>query len=161
MVARGTQTFMSTNNDQSELSPDTSDADLLQQLIRTEMRNIPIEHWGYFFPCQIAAWRFIETKRPGIFGSLNAGYDSEPYFIGKGARWFCDVLGNNVQYLDLVEAIIYPVTRDAAPGVRERVVARGFFRDSEIRPLDPAAVKQLAHVILEEVDAGERNGLIT
>ena len=151
---------MATNDDDSRLSPEKSDADLLQQLIRAEMRNIPIEHWGFFFPCHVAAWRFIEAKRPEILGPLKAGFRSEPYFEGKGARWFCHVLGNQSEYLDLLEAIMYPITRDASTAIRERVLARGFFKDSEIPPLDPQVVERLAQIILEEVDQGERNGLI-
>ncbi len=106
-----------------------SSSDLLNELLRAEMSTIPIEHWGFFFPGHVAVWRFIEAKRPGVLGPLKAGFRSEPYFEGKGATWFCEVLGNDEQYLDLLEAIIYPVTSKAPAGVRERVLERGFFHD--------------------------------
>ena len=51
---------------------------LLQDLLRKEFVSIPIEHWGYFFPCHVAVWRFIQTARPGILGELQAGFDEEP-----------------------------------------------------------------------------------
>src|SRR5215471_16238794 len=57
-----------------------SDADLLMKLIRTELVSIPIEHWGFFFPAQVAVWRFIEAKRPGVLGELKATFRDEPYF---------------------------------------------------------------------------------
>lgn len=137
-----------------------SDADLLNRLMRTEMTNVPFEHWGFFFPGHVAVWRFIEAKRPGVLGQLKAAFRSEPYFEGKGATWFCDVLGNDEQYLDLLEAIIYPVTSKASTAVRERVLERGFFLDNEILALDAESVRRLAEVVLSKVDEGVRKRLI-
>jgi hypothetical protein len=135
-------------------------ANLLGRLLRNELANMPIEHWGFFFPAHVAVWRFIETTRPGVLGPLKARFSDQPYFEGKGSSWFCNVLGNRAEYLHLLEAIMYPITRNAPDSVRDAVRARGFFRDAEIPPLDPGTVRSLAEVVLRAVDQDATSGAI-
>jgi hypothetical protein len=152
---------MSSNTDGSASRSQTSDGDLLMKLVRTELVSIPIEHWGFFFPMHVAVWRFIEAKRPGVLGGLKATFRDEPCFHGKGARWFTRVLGNRADYIDALEAIMYPITRDAPTETRERVRDRGFFFDSEIPPIETTLVRQLASTVLDEVDKAIHDGLIS
>ena len=120
----------------------------LEALLRKELLSIPFEHWGYFFPCHVAAWRFIQDVRPGVLGELQAGYKTEPYFKGKGADWFCDVLGNQEEYIGCIEAIMYPLTDQLS----EKSKARGFPYKEELPPLDLDTVRALASAILNAVD---------
>lgn len=120
----------------------------LEGLLRKELLNIPFAHWGYFFPCHVAAWRFIQDKRPGVLGDLNAGYNTEPYFKGKGADWFCGVLGEQEEYIACLEAIMYPLTSQLS----EKSRARGFAYEEELPALDFDAIRILASVILKTVD---------
>lgn len=151
---------MPDNSDELVLVVSKSDQETLMGLIRRELVSIPVSHWGFFFPCHIAVWRFIEIKRPGSIGTLKATYRDEPCFEGAGSKWFCEVLGDNETYLNLLEAIMYPMTLDAATSARERVRQRGFFLDDELQPLDPEIVQQLAELVLKEVDEGISSGLI-
>lgn len=129
---------------------DLQDGRLLGDLIRKELLSIPLAQWGYFFPCQVAAWRFIEICRSGHLGPLDAGYDSEPYFFGKGADWFCRELGNSEPYLDLLEAIMYPLVESLPIAAK----VRGYLNDaSEIPEIDGTTIEQLAKFILAKVDA--------
>lgn len=120
----------------------------LETLLRTELLSIPFEHWGYFFPCHVAAWRFIQDTRPGILGELQAGYDTEPYFKGKGAEWFCGVLGEQEEYIACLEAIMYPLTSQLS----EKSKARGFPYEEELPPIDLDDIRALASAILKTVD---------
>lgn len=131
------------------------------ELIRQELTNIPVEHWGFFFPSHVAVWRFISEMRPGVLGELRAHFKDEPLFEGRGATWFCEELGSNGAYLDLLEAIMYPITRDAPATIREAVRRRGFFHDHEIPQIDQAAVHQLADVVLAAVDQAVAGGRVS
>ena len=130
-----------------------SDALLLKTLLRNELMNVPLTHWGYFYPCHIAVWRFIEQKRPGILGELSTGYDAEPYFRGKGSEWFCGTLGNTGEYLDLLEAIMYDLVDGLSPSTKER----GYLLDGECPELDLDIVRTLASAVLAEADKAEKN----
>jgi hypothetical protein len=130
---------------------------LLQELLRKELVSIPIEHWGYFFPFHVAVWRFIQATRPGVLGELQAGFDKEPYFKGRGSDWFCGTLGNHGPYLDALEAIMYPLADALGQETRER----GFLLEAEGPTVDLDEVRRLADVILAEVDEGVQGGLIS
>jgi hypothetical protein len=136
----------------------TGDAEalLLREALRKELVAIPIEHWGYFFPCHVGVWRFIQATRPGTLGELEAGFDQEPYFKGTGAQWFCGTLGNHNPYLDALEAIMYPLADALTPTMRER----GFLLEAEGPMLDLVQVRRLADVVLGQVDEGIRTGLL-
>ena len=130
---------------------------LLQDLIRKELLSIPIGQWGYFFPCHVAVWRFIEARRPGVLGELRAGFDAEPYFKGKGSGWFCGTLGNRGPYLDSLEEIMYPI----ADGLSQEARARGFLLADEGPAIDLDQVKRLAEIVLSEVDRAVESGLVS
>lgn len=134
------------------MAGESSDRELLTSLIRRELVTIPIDQWGFFFPCLLAIWRFIEMKRPGVLGPAKGGFDTEPYFEGRGAQWFMAGLTSNDRFVELLEAIMYPITRDAPERVRDRVRQRGFFLDEEIPETPAALVDELAVVTLAEVD---------
>ena len=34
-----------------------------------ELCAIPLTYWGFFFPCLVAGWRFVEERVPGVLGS--------------------------------------------------------------------------------------------
>jgi hypothetical protein len=116
--------------------------------------------WGFFFPCLLAIWRFIEARRPGVLGPAKGGFDTEPYFEGRGARWFMEALTSNDRFVDLLEAIMYPITRDAPEFVRDGVRQRGFFLEAEIPEIPESVVDELAVVTLEEVDQATASGSI-
>ena len=69
-----------------------SEVALLLTRIKDEFTKITIRKWGYFFPIQVATWRFMAQARPGVLGDFTAGYDTEPYFEGRGAEWFVHAL---------------------------------------------------------------------
>jgi hypothetical protein len=146
---------MSTSTDAADASSPL-DALLLGDFLRRELVAIPIEHWGYFFPCHVAVWRFIQAKRPGTLGDLNAGYDKEPYFQGRGAEWFCSILGNHNAYLDLLERIMYPLAAALPSSSRER----GFLQEAEVPTIDSGAIEELASVVLSEAESAVELGLI-
>jgi hypothetical protein len=137
-----------------------SDRELLTSLIRRELVTIPIDQWGFFFPCLLATWRFIEKKRPGTLAPAKGGFDTKPYFEGRGARWFMEGLTSNDRFVELLEAIMYPITRDAPERVRDRVMQRGFFLDEEVPEIPSALVDELAAVTLVEVDRAVAAGSI-
>ncbi len=120
----------------------------LEQLLRRELQSIPIEHWGFFFPLHVGVWRFIEEKRPGVLGSLDAGFRGEPYFKGKGADWFCHVLGNDPRYIELLESILYPLVHELGP----KLPGMDFVPEDQLPPLVGTEVSELARVVLAAVD---------
>jgi hypothetical protein len=97
-------------------------ADFLATRTRIELSNLPIEFWEWFFPADIAVWRFIEAKRPGVFGDIKASLAADgepPTWEGKGAARFRGTLAEDPRYIDLVEAIMMDVVdalRDELPG---------------------------------------------
>ncbi len=127
---------------------DGTAAGALGRLLQSELSNIPLEHWGFFFPCHVAVWRFIELERSGILGGLDAGFDVEPYFRGRGSEWFCDTLGNRDEYLCLLEAIMYPLVDSLPVSARER----GFLLLDEVPPLDAPTIEALSEFVLSEAD---------
>lgn len=133
-----------------------NNAEQLQELIKNELSTIPLEKWRYFFPCSVAVWRFIESQFPGVFGSLQAGFDTEPFFIGKGAKWFCDVLQNDEEYLDLLESIMYEVVRKLGKHSKER----GFLIKTEVPEFNSETINYLAQVIVSKVEDGIKNSQI-
>lgn len=134
------------------------DTALLEQLIREEFMNIPIMKWGYFFPCTIAIWRYIEERWPGTLGEVHASYRDEPVFEGWSAEWFCAVLLNNTVILDTLESIMYP----AIHFVKGPAVERGFVKlESEIPPVSAADLNQLITEIIREVESALSNGTLS
>lgn len=133
-----------------------NNAQLLQELIKNELSTVPLENWRYFFPCSVAVWRFIELQFPGVFGPLQAGFDTEPFFIGKGAKWFCDVLQNDEEYLDLLESIMYEVVRKLGKHSKER----GFLIKAETPELNGETINQLAQVIASKLEEGIKSSQI-
>jgi hypothetical protein len=124
-----------------------TDTSEIGELIRTEFSNVPLEHWGYFFPCHVAVWRYIEARYPGVVGPLRAGYSGEPWFEGTGAHWFCGVLGENPQYLDAVEALSYFVVNH----LPDRARVRGSAERREIPQLPEPVLTDLVAAIEHEV----------
>jgi hypothetical protein len=135
------------------------DALTLSELIRTELLAVPIAMWGSFFPCLVAIWRFIELRRPGILGELRAGFDSEPYFEGKGSEWFCTVLFNDEEYIQLVEQIMYPVAIELKAG-HLRALERGSLNASDVPKIDTDKTGRLAELVLVSVDKAVTEGSI-
>lgn len=129
----------------------------LGALVRRELAALPIEHWGYFFPIHAAVWRFIEERRPGVIDGLNAGYKGEPYFKGRGAEWFVGALGNTEEYISLLEQVMYPLSRQLAPLLRER----DSLREEELPDLSPDLMGKLAVVVLTAVDRGISEGKLS
>ena len=125
----------------------------LSRLIRSELTNIPLTQWGFFFPIHVAVWRFVRSVRPTLLGELNAGFDDEPYFKGHGAEWFVAKITNNVRYQDVAEEIM----RTVASQLPETSFSRGFVRESELPPIEEPAVAQLRAVVEEEAAKAESN----
>jgi hypothetical protein len=124
--------------------------------LRNEFTSITIRKWGYFFPCLTATWQFITHVRPGVLGDVTAGYDSEPYFIGRGAEWFVDTLLMAQDYQDLVEPIWYQVAHSITPVIRQRE----YMRIDEFPELSNNKIEDLSRLILSKVDDGVRQGII-
>ena len=133
-----------------------SPASFLKDLIRREIASIPIAHWGYFYPVHVAVWRFIEAERPGVLGELHSGYDTEPYFKGKGSEWFSGTLGNRDEYLDLLEQIMYPIAASLTPEAKKR----GFLLEPEVPLPDSDVVRRLTETVLKAADEGVAQALI-
>ncbi|HVT43621.1 MAG TPA: hypothetical protein VMT00_04455 [Thermoanaerobaculia bacterium] len=121
----------------------------LLDLVRAELVNIPIEQWEFFFPVQVAVWRFISERRPGVLGELDAGFSNAPFFRGKGAEWFCGELGGDRRYGELLERIMYPVV----DGLPRSAYARGFVVQPELSALDENAIRELEQLVIRQVDA--------
>jgi hypothetical protein len=132
---------------------DETSAERLTALIRAELANTPIDRWGYFFPCHIAVWRFIEAMRPGVLAPVKASFKAEPEFEGRGAEWFCGVLGSDEAYLNELDAIMYPLVNAIPPEVRER----GFLLEKEVPLITPQVVARLASVVLRRTDEAVRS----
>lgn len=133
---------------------------ILEGLVRGELVATPIEAWGFFFPFHVGVWRFSEELRPGALGPVRAAFLGEPVFEGRGAVWFCDVLCSDPEYLNLVEHIMYQVTRDAPLRVIEAVRERGYFRADELPGFAAADFERVASRVLESVDEAIRGEAI-
>jgi len=129
----------------------------LAELLRLELSNIPVEHWEYFFPAWVALWRFVEEARPGVLGELRAGYDREgPYFRGRGATWFMDILANDEGVLQGVERVMYGVAdamRDVLPGAVS-------IRVGDLPELPREVLEIVAARALAPTDQAIRDGLL-
>ena len=123
--------------------------EVLLEYLEAELCNIPIEHWGFFYPCHVGVWRFIGDTWPGILGELQSGFDEEPYFRGKGSEWFCDTLGNDEAYLEAVERIMTLVVDGVSSGAKDR----GFVAVEELPELPMEAVARLLSAVQAQVDA--------
>jgi hypothetical protein len=129
------------------------DASFLQRLIRNELLAIRLDHWGFFFPAHVAVWRFLHDRHPSAFDDVKAGYDTEPWFSGRGAGWFMQDLLNRDEYVDLVEEIMYAAAEQAlATPAKER----GFVRENEIAEVDLGDAGRLARVVLAAADEALR-----
>ncbi len=126
----------------------------LVDLLKARIKGVPIENWGYFYPCHLAAWDFIESKWPGKLGPVKSGFDSEPWFQGPKSDWFEDLISNNVEYVELVEKILTKV----ADNLKKDVLDRGFLMNEESLSLDVASISNLEHVIEQAVKAGVKSG---
>jgi len=119
----------------------------LKQHLRDTLCEIPIDSWGYFFPCLVAAWRLIHSTHSEILGSLDASFNGEPVFRGPGAKWFCESLANNPEFIGAEEAIMYPHVPLIPPNARNR----GFLRASELPELPESAIQRMAAAIETEL----------
>lgn len=132
------------------------EAKFLKEIIGKELISIPIENWGFFYPCQVAVWRYIQNRRPGVLDEINTGYDSEPYFKGKGSKWFCEKLFNDNDYLDIIEEIMYFVVDNLNPKIKER----GFLLKTELPNIDLNVTEKLSKIVLEKVDDAVQKGTL-
>ena len=122
----------------------------LAERIRTELLNLPLEHWSRLFPVQVALWRFLEEVRPGTLALKRAGFDSEgPYFVGSGAAWFVDVLWDDEAF-DLALAILEPVVihLKGLPSHPSDLIT-----DDRLPTLDPSACHALATFVCDRIDS--------
>ncbi|HZI10616.1 MAG TPA: hypothetical protein VE153_09530 [Myxococcus sp.] len=133
----------------SPTGPESSrgDAALLGQLIRTELSAIPLLKWGYFFPCQVAVWRYIHQRAPDLVDDFVGGYDEEPYYEGRGAEWFCQVWEDHDRYWELLEGLMRPLF-DALPA---RVRQRGNVMPQEVPSLPTPLVEELTSLVEEAI----------
>ena len=132
-----------------EVQPNNSFATLL----RSELCNIPFEQWGFFFPCHVAAWRYIRERRPDLLGEINCGYSQEPWFHGTGAEWFVTVVANDPQYLAGIEAIMYPL----AAAVASSISRSGCVSQQSLPELDTIGMgmaEEALQRLSEPVDSG-------
>lgn len=133
-----------------------NDYSTLRTLIRNELSAVPIEHWGYYFPCHVAVWRFLEAARPGVLDALAAGYDTEPYFLGKGSSWFVNRLGNDLEYLDVVDKIMRVVVDSLGSKLREK----SNLDVNQMPEIDELLIARLARISLEKLDRDAADGRI-
>jgi hypothetical protein len=131
-------------------------AGTLEELLRLELSNVPIEHWKDFFPAYTAIWRFIEQTWPGSLGPIRAGYDTEPYFEGRGSRWFTENLLQDERVIDAIESIMYS-TVDSLACV---IPGRDSLRLDEIPALNAGTVSTLARAVSERVDEALRTNAL-
>jgi hypothetical protein len=129
--------------------PDAADASALQELLQNELVNIPLDQWGFFFPAHVAVWRFIHKKRPLALGDVNAGYDTEPWYAGRGATWFTDELLNRPDFIDVVDRIMRAAVDQA---VATPAKERGFLLSEEAPAIDFASASELAQIVLAATD---------
>jgi hypothetical protein len=140
------------------MSPDSpnSYAATLATLIRNELSRIPVERWRDLFPAYVALWRFIEQIHPDALGPVRAGYDTEPYFDGKGAHWFTGTLLQDERILEHVESIMY----DMVDALRDLLPGRDSLELHEIPEPRRDAVQCLADVVLERVKDALASGVL-
>ena len=126
----------------------TQSREVLLKHLQHELCSIPLEHWGHFFPCLVATWRFIEELRPSTLGALNCGYDaSVPWFRGKGSRLF-DSIRNSEIVVECYEKIMDPL----ATAIPEIARNRGFLLVEELPDLDINVIEDLSEFVLDVVD---------
>ena len=76
----------------------------LEELVRRELRAIPLEHWSQYFPVQVAVLRFLECRYPTKVAMQKAGFDEQgPWFVGVGVEWFTERLWTRDDVLELVD----------------------------------------------------------
>jgi hypothetical protein len=126
------------------------------ELIRSELANIPVEHWGYFFPATVALWRFIEEERPGILGEVSAGYDQQPYFKGKGSEWFVGELLNAEEVIDVVDGLM----RDVVARIPRSVLMSGSVEHGDVPTIGRVDAERLVAATLRLVDEAAAAGRI-
>lgn len=125
-------------------------------LFRAELSSIPIEHWGYFFPATVALWRIIEEIRRGVLGEVNAGYDEEPYFKGKGSEWFVSELLNAEEVMVVVDRLM----RDTVARIPKELLASGSIRIGDVPSIEESDAERLVTVTLAFVDEAAAAGRI-
>jgi hypothetical protein len=138
------------------------DENILLGLVKERLTSVPFNLWGAFFPYLLAVWQFIEVKRPGVLGQLDASYDNEPdaepYFEGKGAEWFTQVLFNYEPFIVKLEQISKGMVEDLV--TKKHILERGFLLLEEVPTIDSDIVKELALIVLAQVDRGVVNKAI-
>jgi hypothetical protein len=127
------------------------------ELLRAELANIPVEHWGYFFPASVALWRLIEEARPGVLGEVSAGYDQEPFFKGKGSEWFVADLLNAEEIIDVIDGLM----RDMVGRIPRSLLRRGFVQLGDVPSVGLVDVERLVTSTLKRVDEAARAGRIS
>jgi hypothetical protein len=134
-----------------------NDVENLRSLLKEALSSAFILKWGYFFPFHIAVWGLIEGARPGLLGRLNATYDHEPIFYGKGAKWFTEELGNKPDYLDDVEKFMYWMFSKVPPPAKDR----GFLYATEVPDFDSfdsQFLQRMVDTVLRHVDEARARG---
>lgn len=122
--------------------------ELLDREVRRALCETPLKLWGFFFPFLVALWRFVGASRPGLLGQLEASYEAEPKFAGKGAKWFCGTLLDDPVILDRVERFMYWMVGQVPASARER----GFLLASELPTFDKALIDEIGRVVLARAD---------
>ncbi len=133
-----------------------SESLLFRRLLIESLCSTPINKWGFFYPFDTAVWRLIEQARPGALGALNASFDSEPVFRGKGAKWFCEQLGNDAEYLNKEEEFMYWLVEKLPQSAQ----VRGFPQPSELPDFNDRRLQSIVSTVLNCVDQALEQGII-
>ena len=133
----------------SQAQPTQHGAERLAELLRAEFRNIPLEHWGFFFPGAVALWRLVHESRPDLLGELSAGYKTEPWFRGHGANWFTSQLLEVPGVVTQLEALM----RHAASQVPRTAWDRGYLQETEVLQFQAGSVEALLGVVTAALPA--------
>ena len=122
-----------------KLEPSQSEAKRLSELLRSEFLRIPLEHWGFFFPGAVALWRFVQESRPDLLGQLSGGFDKEPWFQGRGSRWFTSIFLEAPGVIEHLAVLMrYAVSR-----VPPLAWERGFLYERELSEFQNGSVEAL------------------
>jgi len=135
-------------------SPD--DGELLASLVKEAVIGLEFRCWGGFFPFQMATWRLIVARRPGLLDPLDATFADPPQFRGRGATWFCDTLAHAPDFLDREEKFMYWLVAQ----LPAKAKARGCVHAGEVPAFNATELRELARVTLAHADRAKAGGRI-
>ncbi len=153
----------------------------LHNLIDKEHLSIPPMMWGYFFPINIAVWRFLKKKRSNKISDVCAEkwefiseipgrlfIDGDKYIIERHPAGIPD-LGENPEeprlFGDDLDCYLQTVCRDGVvldlieelswaymKGIPKEIILSGIIQENDLPRIDDEKFEKLSHELLSLFD---------